>query len=202
VELSEIIKAWGLVPLQSERKSKMVVVSKQAQGGGTFTPHPEGQFGAVCVDVHDLGYLESTWQGQVKKQHKIDVYFFCDEWKQSGDEKYPLLVRERFTATLSDKGRLKPFLTSWRGKKFTPDEEAAFDLDKMIGAPALVTVEHNQVNDKTYANIVSITKLPKGMTAPTIPEDFVRFKDREPKEAQPEQPKPGPLDPDDADLPF
>jgi hypothetical protein len=58
------------------------------------------------------------------------------------------------------------------------------------------------VNDKTYANIVSITKLPKGMTAPTIPEDFVRFKDREPKEAQPEQPKPGPLDPDDADLPF
>jgi hypothetical protein len=182
----------------------MVVVSKQSKGKGNFTAHPEGQFAAVCVDVHDLGVLETTWQGQVKKQHKIDVYFYCGENKTLEDGRvFPLLVRDRFTATLSDKGRLKPFLTNWRGKKFTPAEEDAFDLDNMLGAPALLTVEHNVVGDETYANVVGIAKLPKVMEAPTVPDDFVRFRDRtDDKQPQPKAPENDPYDDADDPLPF
>jgi hypothetical protein len=206
----QIIDAWKLEPLKPAQSGpqpkgkRMVVVSAKSGGKSNFTAHPEGQFAGVCVDVHDLGFLKTTWQGQEKVQHKIDVYFFCGEYKDGTDGKrYPLLVRDRFTATLSDKGRLKPFLQGWRGKKFTEEELQKFDLDNMIGAPALLTVEHNIVGDDTYANIVGCAKLPKVMEAPATPDDFVRFKDRKDAQETTVQGIKKELDEDmDSDLPF
>lgn len=163
-----------------------IIVSNN--GGGSFTPHPEGPFATTCADVHDLGMVEVTWQGTTKNQHKIDIYFYCGETveKEYDGEKrtVPLLVRSRFTATLDDRGRLRPFLESWRGKKFTPEEEKAFDLETLILAPAFIQVSHNEVNGKTYANIDAIMRMPKGMTQPDLPADFKRVKDRPPREEQ------------------
>ena len=66
------------------------------------------------------------------------------------------------------------------------------------GAPALVQVMHNKVGEKTYANITSIMRLPKGQKAPAIPGEYVRFKDREEQEPEPQTAKHD----DDSDLPF
>ena len=162
------------------RRGKMAIVAKKEDGGGrTFTPHPEGPFAAVCVDVHDLGMIETTWEGKPKTQHKIDIYFYCGEDTALGDGRVvPMLVRSRYTLTLNEKGNLRKFLEGWRGKKFTPEEEEGFDVEQLIGAPVLIQIVHNQVGDKTYANITSPMKLPKGMQAPAFPENFVRMKDR------------------------
>lgn len=182
-----------------------IIASKTS--GSTFTPHPEGQFAAVCVDVVDLGIIETTFKGVKKRKHKIDIYFFCGEWKETEDgRRFPLTVRERFTLTLSEMGNLRPFLEAWRGKRFTPEEEEGFDVEKLLHAPALITVSHNESNGNTYANVVSCTKLPKAMLheAPDEPADYVRMKDRVKEEDAPNgNGQPSPFDDDpDSDLPF
>lgn len=180
--------------------------------GGNFTPHPEGQFPAVCVDVVDLGMMEVTFDGTTKMQHKIDVYFYCGEQKPD-DESFPLFVRQRFTLTLNTNGRLRPFLEAWRGRAFTAEEEKGFDVEKLLSAPAFIQVTHNHVGDKTYANITTIMKLPKQMTAPAVPPDYVRVCDR-PKEDEQRAAQPiggeghapahhgKPWEDEDDDLPF
>lgn len=193
----------------------MPIIAKDSGTGGTFTPHPEGQYTAVCIDVHDLGLLDVTYDGQTKQQYKVDIYWYAGEDKKepdtgnevTDDDGNPvrLFIRQRFTLSLHEASRLRPFLEAWRGKDFTEDELAGFDVEKLIGVPALVQVSHRKVGDKTYANITSIMKAPKGSDVPEVPSEYVRFCDRPTEE--PETAAAGantggsPFDADD-DLPF
>jgi hypothetical protein len=158
-----------------------IIISNES---GSFTPHPEGPYSAICVDVHDLGKLEVVYPDGPKMQHKIDVYFFCGEYKD-GDPSTPLMVRQRFTASLSETSRLRPFLRAWRGRDFTPEEERSFDVERLIGVGAYIQVSHRAANGKTFANIDSIMRLPAGQTPPEIPADFVRMYARPPRENAP-----------------
>ncbi|MEY4385808.1 MAG: hypothetical protein RLY20_1091 [Verrucomicrobiota bacterium] len=53
-----------------------------------------------------------------------------------------------------------------------------FDVESIIGTNCLLNIQHNQVSDKTYANVVSIMPLVKGMPKMTAAE-YVRKKDRQ-----------------------
>lgn len=151
----------------------MAIIAKNE--GGTFTPAPEGQFQAVCVDVVDMGILESTWEGKVRKVHKIRIVFQLDELGEDGK---PFMVSQFLTLSLGEKANLRKFLESWRGKKFSADElRDGFDVEKLIGAGALIQVVHAEKGEKVYANIQSIMKAPKG-AAPLQPKDYVRVQDR------------------------
>jgi hypothetical protein len=186
----------------------MPVIVKDSEGG-TFTPHPEGQYAAVCIDVHDLGVIETKWGNK----HKIDIYFWCGRRKEdetgepaSYEDGTPiyLTVRERFTATLNEKGNLRPFLERWRGRKFTTDELKGFDLEQLIGAPAFLQISHNEWDGKVFANIDTIMKLPKGEDKLAVPEDYVRFADRKDTDASEPEPAGVGAGPDEEDdgLPF
>jgi hypothetical protein len=166
-----------------------------------FTPHPEGQYEAVCVDVIDHGWLETEWG----HKHKVSIVFFCG--KNEGEK--ILTVRQRFTASLHEKSRLRPFLQAWRGRPFTLEELGRFDLEHLLKAPAYLQIEHSRTERGTYANIASIMRLPAKMEAPAIPPGFVRTCDR-PDWPGP-APQPGMSVPEDApryeeaaeeDLPF
>lgn len=153
-------------------------------GGGTFTPHPEGQFAAVCADVHDLGMVEVTWQGTKKQQHKIDIYFYCGESIEKDGKTIDLMVRERFTLSLGESSKLRPFLEAWRGKAFTTEEERGFDVERLIGVGSLIQVTQREHEGKVYSNVTSIMRLPKQMLPPDIPADYVRIAARPPKEGE------------------
>ncbi len=137
--------------------------------GGTFERPPEGGFSAVCVDIVDLGYQFNA--KFLKVEHKCAIVFQLDE----RDSKGKLFeIANRMTVTFGEKANLRKFLSAWRGKSYGDDEaRAGAPLDKLEGQAAYITVEHNPVGDKTYANIVSITRLPKGL-APLFPENYVR----------------------------
>jgi hypothetical protein len=155
----------------------MAIVATAKSESGTFQPAPAGVHQAVCVDVVDLGILDVTWQGQTKKQHKINVAWQIAEDRDDGK---PFLVFKRYTLSLSEKATLRKDLESWRGRKFTRDEEMGFDVESVIGANCLLNITHNQVKDTTYANVVSIMPLVKGM--PLIHgRDYVRKVDRQPE---------------------
>jgi len=155
----------------------MAIIVKD-RGGVEYTPHPEGQFPALCIDVVEMGWVET----QYGYKYKIRVVFYCGETVEKeidGEKKtFPLTVAGFFNDTLNEKGNLLPFLESWRGSALTAEERELFDLEKMIGKPALIQVKHNKSNNKTYANISSIMRLLKGLKAPTAPPEYVRVCNR------------------------
>jgi hypothetical protein len=168
-----------------------------ASAGGTSSipTHPEGQFAATCIDVVDLGMVETTWQGQTRKKHKVFVRFFCGEWFDGNEGKAPLWVDRRFTCSLNDGSDLKPFLEAWRGRKFTEEELRGFNIAKLVGVPAFLQIAHNVKADRTYANVDGVMKLPPKYEAPEAPADYVRVKDRPKSDADAAHA-------DDSDIPF
>ena len=158
----------------------MAIMATAGGGDGkTFTPAPAGVHQAVCVDVVDLGVLDVTWQGVTKKQRKVNVAWQLNEDRDDGK---PYLVFKRYTLSLHEKAGLRKDLESWRGKKFTDEEGRGFDIERLISVNCLLNVTHNQVGDRTYANVVSIMPLAKGMP-PIAARDFVRKLDRQPDTA-------------------
>ena len=141
----------------------------------TFTPAPQGLHQAVCVDVIDMGVLEVTYGGKTKKQRKIRLAWQIDEDMDDGK---PFLVQKRYTASLHEKATLRKELESWRGKPFTDDELAAFDMERLLGVNCQLNIQHTVKGGETYANVVSIVPLGKNM--PKIDgRDYVRMQDRE-----------------------
>lgn len=160
---------------------------------------PEGQFLAVAVDIIDLGMIENAQFG--KLQHKCALVFQIDEINPDTKKRYE--IAERFTVSMNEKARLRQFLGSWRGKAYS-DEEAreGAPLHKLVGVPALIQIGHNQGgNGKTYANILSIMKAPKGTTLPV--EEYTRSphwkKSAPPSDDEPPMDESGQYD---DDLPF
>src|SRR6185369_175718 len=76
------------------------------------------------------------------------------------------------------KAKLRKDLEAWRGRIFTFDELAGFDLESVIDVPCLLSVVHRQGSKGgKFANVGAVMKLPKGMHA-FVPRDYVRVKDR------------------------
>src|SRR5215469_1843604 len=166
-----------------------------AKAGGNFTPAPAGTHAAVCVDVIDLGMIEVTYLGKTQRKHKIAIVWQIDETLPDGK---PFLVRRRYTCSLHDKATLRRDLESWRGRPFTDQELQSFDLETLLLVSCLINVIHETRNGSVYANVASVMRLPKGMTAP-VPRDYVRVCDRPP--AQRDAADNGLEAPDD-DVPF
>jgi hypothetical protein len=93
----------------------------------------------------------------------------------------PFLVRRRYTCSLHEKATLRRDLESWRGRAFTDKELQSFDLETLLSVGCLINVIHEARNGSMFANVASVMRLPKGMTAP-VQRDYVRVIDRPPAE--------------------
>lgn len=137
--------------------------------GKSFEPHPEGQHIAVCVDCINLGEKVEEYPGQPKKLvAKAALVWRSGLTREDGE--YHEISKE-FTLSTNERGNLRKFLTSWRGRSFSDAEAQRFELHTVVGVPALLMVEHKvSGSQRRYANIVSITRLPKGLEAPDVGE--------------------------------
>lgn len=132
-------------------------------GNQDFELHPAGAFAARCFKLIDLGTQAGEWQGKATASRKLLLSFETDELMADGR---PFTISRRFTLSLAETAALRKFLESWRGRAFTPDElKNGFDLRKLLGAPCLINLTHSERAGKTYANIASISPLPKGVSA-------------------------------------
>lgn len=174
----------------------MAIIAKDS-GGGNFTPAPGGVHASVCCDVVDLGVLEVTYSGKTKKQHKVRILW---QIEQSMEDGKPFIVQKRYTLSLHEKSSLRADLESWRSKPFSEDELKGFDLENLIGVPALLNVVPEMKNGTVYANVKSIMKLPKNFTV-LKPRDYIRVQDRDPQQQHEDMPPVGEGITDD-DIPF
>ncbi len=131
---------------------------------------------ATGYRVIDLGTQQTDYEGKIKRQHKILISWELAVLMTEGDNAgKPFSTHKRYTYSMHEKGTLRPDLEAWRGRPFTSQEMDDFKLNKLLGAPCLMGIIHQAKNGSTYANISSIMKLPKGMTAPPLVNPTVDF---------------------------
>lgn len=134
-----------------------------APAAGNFELPPAGPTAARCTRLIDLGTQESTYQGETKRQRKLLITWGLAEARSDGT---PHQISRRFGVSLHEKATLRQFLQAWRGRPFTDDELAGFDLRKLLGVPCLLNLIHAARDGKDFCNIASISPLPKGLPAP------------------------------------
>lgn len=147
----------------------MALVAMQS-GGGDFKPVPAGMFLARCFRIIDLGTQRGEWKGKEKWSRKVLIQWELYGEDEDGnalvtDDGRPMSISKRYTLSLGENAQLRSDLKSWRGKDFTLEELAGFDISKVLGAPCMLNVSHAEKDGRTYTNVASITPVPKAMRA-------------------------------------
>lgn len=150
----------------------MAIIAK-SNGGGNIERKtvPAGNHVARCYGMIQIGTVEQEYMGEKKKLHKVMVDFELPLETavfKEGEEAKPFVISKDFTLSFNEKSTLRKMLESWRGKAFTDQEAANFDITKLVGAPCMLNIVHKASADgtKTYANITGITPIPKGLQCP------------------------------------
>lgn len=161
--------------------------------GESFEPAPPGPSSAVCIDVVDLGTRETAFgaRTQVRIVWSLEKRMKAQDRTRLGK---PYIVQKTYTRSLHKKATLRVDLEAWRGKAFEEKSLAqGFDLEKLLGKAAFLSIQHNERDGTTYANVVAIMPLPNGMQAPLPDPEYVRHQDRDdgrPAKRRPPAPAP------------
>lgn len=117
-----------------------------------FEVAPEGTHNAICVRFVDMGTQKQTFKGEEKESRICRIYFdLVDEKTATGNN---MCVFQKYTYSPSANGNLMKMLKGWLKIK-SPD----FDMDEVLGKPALVTITHSESGE--YANITAVVDVPK-----------------------------------------
>ena len=145
-----------------------------ATEGTGIQPIAEGTYLAICNMLVDLGLqYNETYKNSSRKV--LIGWEIPEETYEYDGEVHRKTLSKRYTASLSERATLRQDLASWRGRDFTQEELAAFDLRNIVGASCLINVIHKESNGKTYANISSIVALPKSMKKASLNEPPIVF---------------------------
>jgi hypothetical protein len=164
-----MIFGWGCVSsaigktttTTERREAKYMALVLESKVGGDFKPHVEGIHPAVCVDVIDLGLVETEFQGQRRLVNKVRLVFETEQRTEDGRN---CTLSKTYTASLHPKASLTVSLGTWRGRPVGLAE--SIDLAKLIGACCTLVLSHRQsVAGRTYASIDAISKPTKRLVA-------------------------------------
>lgn len=158
----------------------MAIMATDTGGSGDFTPVSAGTHLAVCDQVVDLGLQKTSFQGQESTKQQVYIRWQIPEerveFEHNGSRiEGPAVIGKTYTLSLSEKANLRKDLQAWRGKPFSADELVGFDVAKLLGVPATITVTHTDKDGKTYANVASVGGIPKGMPKPTHEGELVLY---------------------------
>lgn len=131
---------------------------------------PEGTHVATCYSLLHLGHVPNTYPGAENPTiNKIRL-----TWELPGEkaifgdieEPRPYSISQEYTLSMNEKANLYKSVCSWLGKKFTESEAENFDVETLVGQSCMLQVVHLTKNDKTFAVVNSVMKLPSSITKP------------------------------------
>lgn len=135
---------------------------------------PEGNHVAVCVQIIDLGsHMESFDKKPEKLVRKIRIgWEIAEEVRNDGK---PHIISKTYNYSGNEKSTFRKDLESWRGAKFTEEEIGNFRISNLLNKGCMLNVVHKENNERTYSNILSIARMPKGMQSPESHSEPVFF---------------------------
>lgn len=137
--------------------------------GGNFDPPPAGTHLGVCYRLIDMGTHTTNFAGQSKTARLVMLSWELPD--EMMDDGRPFAISKRYSFSMHEKATLRKDLESWRGKAFVAEDfegPNAFDMKRLLGVGAMLSVTHDTKEGRTYANVASVGKLMKGMTAPPL----------------------------------
>lgn len=150
--------------------------------GGGFDPVEPGTHHGVCYGVIDLGtHFNEIFKNSSRKALLMwEIPALRIDVERDGQRmNMPRVVSKRYTLSLNKKANLRKELESWRGRPFTDEELAGFDLGKLLGVNCMINVIHEVRNGKTFANVAAVTPLMRGLqkVEPETPKRYFSFDD-------------------------
>lgn len=139
-------------------------------GGGDYQQLPPDTHIARCVRLIDLGTTHNELYDIDRRQFFMGfetpnaLVKYKDENEVEHEE--PFLIGGFYTMSLHEKSKIRPLLESWRGKEFSQEELAGFEIKKVLSKPCLLSVISETKNNKTRSKIGGIMKLPAGTVCP------------------------------------
>lgn len=130
---------------------------------------PAGPINAVCWKTFNCG-LQPNKLGPA--YHVVVIAWETEYRYETGDYKGKRwMCYQKYRASLGKKAYLRRDLENWRGAPFTDEELKGFNVRKVEGKPALLTLIHKD----GYANLAAVSKLPKVYTPMTTetPSDYM-----------------------------
>jgi hypothetical protein len=162
---------------------------RHSGGDGGYLNAPSGTFGAVCVDVVDMGWEESTmyhkWQPKIQLRWQIDREILAADFREAGKEVdtellgKPFLVVKSYTNSDYEGAHLMTDLAGWRGRALTEEELASFDTEQLVGAQCMISLiqKRRKKGEGYYTVVNSVSKAPKGQSVEVS--DYARAMNRE-----------------------
>lgn len=146
---------------------------------------PAGNYIARCYQMIQIGHVKEIILGEVKTLNKVRIgWELPTETKVFNNEKgeQPFVISEEYTLSMHEKANLRKMLASWRGKDFSIEESASFDITKLLGVPCMVNIIHKPAKSdpsRMYQKIGSVSPLAKGVTCPvqSNPTSVLQFDD-------------------------
>jgi len=134
------------------------------RNGGNFDSFKvdAGSYPARLVWLIMTGTIESEWKGNKKKKRELIFGFELPTERLPQDHPRagePAFISKNMTYHMGEQSNMRAFINQWRGMALTDEEASKFDISKMMGAPAVLTIVHNpsaKDPSKVYANIGSI----------------------------------------------
>jgi hypothetical protein len=129
---------------------------------------PEGAFVARCYQIVDLGTTMQTGQFPGKKRKVQFIFELPTELHEfeRGDGLKPFYARSIYNLSMNEKAVLRRDIESWAGKKMSNEIAENFDIFTLLGKPCMVNLTHVTKGDATYANIIGMSPVPKGLVCP------------------------------------
>lgn len=105
---------------------------------------PSGLQKIRCIQVIDLGTQKKEYLGTVKYQKRVMLTFELVNTNhkfKEGEKEMPFVIKQEFTNSLDERGKLLPFLESWKGESIQGNELDDLDLFKFcLNRSGLVNV--------------------------------------------------------------
>lgn len=135
-------------------------------GGREFEHVPAGMHLAICNLLVDAGMQHGSSRYPALK-HRLYLRFEVPEHRVKYEHhgktiEGPLTIGTWYVASMNAKAILRQHLEGWRGRKFSDEEAAAFDIETVLGKPCTLLVTKAESGGRTYSNIRMIGPAPKG----------------------------------------
>lgn len=149
-----------------------------AKENGNRSSYPglePGLYLAVCYSVVDIGEHENRMYNNTSRQVVL-TWELPNEMIEVEERRLPRAVSKFFTLSLNEKAKLRGFLENWRGRAFSAEELAGFDLKNLLGVPCMLNMVEVKRQDSAKQTVVgSVSRVPKGMAVPPLSNLKVAF---------------------------